>query len=593
MTTSTSPGVLLLLQQALNPIEEAAALAALPDAARAGRRETVVLDLTEANRRAIAARDWHDAGRQLAEQFVAHVRPRLDANPGFEVAYFGAVSIPLAVQLGFLCGTWSKKTAYLHHHINKDWLWPDPDAKAQRPEVLVSGLPNDKSLAEGDIVVRVSTSHFVDPAQARDVVSRPLAEVELRLEPLGEDGLTAPVDLEAVGTEWKRVLDTLHEKFPNARTIHLFASVQVAVAFMLGARINPRIHPALQTYQYEGRQEPKYYPALLIEDEIAARPSFTTEEKQLAIAERAMWQEELERVQTFAATLATNRSSTWLEDVLPEAPRRAFAGTWGALPRLVDLQDLLHSRIELAEAAAGVDGFLFVSESRTWVLADDFLIPLLRRITNKDERRRAARLFLLHEGLHAHQQLTVATSRAVGRFAKILEEIDYQADSWALLHERAYVISTDPSLANDGPTLARSLMSVAIETMLSFDAQPGPLTQMQVRRVARYLIWSWQYLETLRLQPADDPSPILATRPLIELAGAEIRVRDNRVWYLLDPRHLQNPEVAVYRSNRLHRFGDGPSLPIDELLDALRRCEAARFRNALRGVFDQVVPPTR
>jgi len=592
MTTTTSAGVLLLLQHGLAPIEEASALAALPDALRNGRRETITIDLREANQRAISAQDWHDAGRSLIDEFKTKVQPRLAANAGFEIAYFGSVSIALAVQLGFLCGTWAKKTGYLFHHRNKDWKWPDPDDQQPRNQVRVSGLPNDKSLAEGDIVVRVSTSHLVDPEQVRDVISRPLADVEIRLETLGEDTVASPAALDRIADEWNRVLDHLQEKLPNGRTVHLFASVQVAVAFLLGARINPRIHPPVQTYQYESRQQPKHRPALLIEDDVATTVTFTAEEQQAAVEERARWQEELDKLRSFAHAMK-GPSTGWLEDLLPTPDRGAFCGAWLTLPRLKDLHDLLESRIDVSDTAAGVDGFAFSPEDRTWSFADSFLVPLIKQIPDEARRRRAARLFFLHEGLHAHQQLTSATSRAVGRFAKILEEIDYQADVWALLHERTFAIVSDPTSNDDAPKFVRDLISVAVETMQSFDAQLGPLSQMQVRRVARYLIWGWQHLLTERLRPADDPSAILSARPLIELAGAEIRVRDGRVWFLLDPRHLSAPEIAVYQANKLYRFGDSPVLPMEDLIDALRRCDAKRFRNVLRGVVDQIVPARR
>jgi hypothetical protein len=592
MTATNPPGVLLLLQQGLAPIEEAAALAALPDAARSGRRETITIDLRELNSRAIAARDWHDAGRMVVEEFRKQVQPKLASNVGFEIAYFGSVSITLAVQLGFLSGTWARKSAHLFHHRNKDWRWPDPDDQGPTNLVKVSGLPNDKSLAEGDIVVRVSTSHLVEPEQVRDVISRPLADVEIRLENLGEDAVSSPAALERIADEWKRVLDGLHEKFPNARAIHLFASVQVAVAFMLGARINPRIHAPVQTYQYESRQDPRHYPALLIEEEIAATTTFTAEEVQSAVAERARWQQELDALRLFAKSLGAT-CANWLEDVVPPSERGAFCGSWLTLPRLTELHDLLSSRIDLADTSATTDGFAFSPENSAWAFSDSFLVPLMRQIPDEGRRRRAARLFFLHEGLHAHQRLTTATSRAVGRFAKILEEIDYQADVWALLHERAFSMAVAHAANVDPPALVRELISVAVETMQSFDVQPGPLSQMQVRRVARYLIWAWQQLETERLPPTVDPSAILSNRPLIELAGAEIRVRENRVWFLLDPYHLQAPEIAVYHSNKLYRFGDTPALPMAELIEALRRCDAKRVRAVLRGVFDLVVPARR
>jgi hypothetical protein len=147
----------------------------------------------------------------------------------------------------------------------------------------------------------------------------------------------------------------------------------------------------------------------------------------------------------------------------------------------------------------------------------------------------------------ARQGLTSATSPEIGRFAKVPEDIDYHADVWSLLYERKLAQTTAPDEVKDDGVFVRSLIRLAVETMFSFDDEPGPTTAMQVRRVARYLIWAWQYLETERSHSGSDVSAVLAAKPMIELAGPEIRARSNRVWFLLDRPGAHTPEVALYR----------------------------------------------
>src|SRR5690349_18628620 len=100
MTLSAREGVLILCQQGLTPIDEGQALDALPDAIKSGRRQIISVDLAGANARAVESQDWNEAGRQLAHEYRQRLKPVLDANPGYGVAYFGTVSIPLAIQLG-------------------------------------------------------------------------------------------------------------------------------------------------------------------------------------------------------------------------------------------------------------------------------------------------------------------------------------------------------------------------------------------------------------------------------------------------------------------------------------------------------------
>src|SRR4051794_9735918 len=104
MTPKPAEGVIMLCQPGLTPIDEGQVLDALPETVKSGRRHVVSVDLTASNARAVESHDWHDAGRQLADDYRGRVKPILDANPGYGVAYFGTVSIPLAIQLGYHLG---------------------------------------------------------------------------------------------------------------------------------------------------------------------------------------------------------------------------------------------------------------------------------------------------------------------------------------------------------------------------------------------------------------------------------------------------------------------------------------------------------
>jgi len=260
-SAESATGLVLLAQEGYFRVDEAAALAALPGALRSCPRERRVIDLMGATERARAARDWHEAARLVVDAYHEQVKPLLVARPDYSVAYFGSVPIPLAVQLGYLLSTWRVVNVFQHHHLKKEWAWPDAEATAPSIQVTADGVPRDGSPAEGDLVIRVSTSHLVDPMFTREVVPRPLAEVDIKTSVINEDALTSPRDVDAVADKFKVILDELHRLYPNARTVHLFASCTVAVALRLGMRVSPTIHPALQTYEFDSKATPKYYPS--------------------------------------------------------------------------------------------------------------------------------------------------------------------------------------------------------------------------------------------------------------------------------------------------------------------------------------------
>jgi hypothetical protein len=583
-------GVIVLRQQAYMPIDIPETLAALPEPLRQGPRKEVLLDLTEATERAVAARDWHEAAAIVLAAYRVDIKPLLSGLSNHTVAYFGTVPISLAVQLGYLVGTWRTARTFLHHHQSKSWKWAEPTSDPPQARVNVAGVPRDGSLSDGDLVVRLSTSHIVDRALTTEVLSRPLAEVDISTDPIGEDVLSTPEVLEAVADEFKKTIDQLHDLFPNATTLHLFAAVPVGLAFRVGMRVSPTIHPPVQLYEFDANWDPRYYPSLPLQVEPVAAIVVDEADRVAAVGERRRWAEELARLQAFAAESPAAQPGGWLSDVLPADTADAFFGSWRDLPRLRDVPAICSGGIDVNTTEAP-GGFLYRSNDRRWVLGDALLVPIMRRIKDETARRRAARLFLLHEGLHTRQALTGATSPEVGRFPKVLEEIDYQADVWAQLHERGLEARPDAAALKNEADFCRTLMGLAVETMFSFDDSPLALTVMQIRRVARYLIWSWQSLRAERCSPDDkNVWALLAEKPIIELAGPDIRTRDRRVWYLLDAGHVHAPEVAIYHRNRLYRSAAGPASPIHEILEGLRSRESDRIRNGLRGICDQVLP---
>src|SRR5262249_6227831 len=148
------------------------------------------------------------------------------------------------------------------------------------------------------------------------------------------------------------------------------------------------------------------------------------------------------------------------------------------------------------------DGFRFDRTSRSWQLGDDLLAVLAGAFSVDGERLRAARMLLLHEGIHERHRLTPATNVQIGLFPKIVEEVDYQADVWALLHEYRLAKSSAGQL--DARRFFLDQIRILTRTLWAFDAGAGPLYEIQVRRLNRYLIWYWQFLRIERVRELAD-----------------------------------------------------------------------------------------
>jgi hypothetical protein len=253
---------------------------------------------------------------------------------------------------------------------------------------------------------------------------------------------------------------------------------------------------------------------------------------------------------------------------------------------------LVQTRIDTSTRI--VEDSFRLNASNEWQIDDGWLARLARRIPDEEARRRALRMLVLHETVHRGPQgLTRTLSQGIGRFPKVLEEMDYHADVWTMLYEHALTDLQSPSEIDKPTRFFQKLIRVATETMWAFDDDGQPLRQIQVRRLNRYLIWYWQYLLLERTADReasfDEVLELLAQRPIIEIAGPTLMTLGERVFFGLDTSRMVTPELCVYHQGRLHRHGPRIDFPISALLEGFRERNASAILDVLRAAVEQTV----
>mgnify|MGYP000907691972 CR=1 FL=1 len=580
-----SSGVLILLHPIIAPIGESDAIQSLPSPLREAPRRIVTLAPVQIDLRAIESVDWQDAQARQERAFRESLKPVMDANPGFRLHYFGMAPIPLAMHLGYLVGDLSRTEIHLLRHAPpRQWIWAPDDTPMP---ALLSPKPLPETRAEGDVVIRVSVSHRVDPMDTRAVVPRPLAEIDLGLEVPDEDALRIPAHLDAVALQFDRAIDDIVHALPNAERIHVFAAVPVGLAFRLGGRPNPTIHPPFVTYQYIARRKPRHERAFILQHEQAPSITLTDADRASAQALRGRAAHELDLIRRFGAA-QTVESKSWWQAALPEpiAPD-PFANRWRALAplRRTCLMDTCVDRSD------GGDDESFQLKEGKWKFRDILLGAICRRLADPVRQDRAMRMFLFHEGIHqTGHGFTWATAREMRPFPRVLEELDYQADVWAMVHEYAFSHwdSRRPALP-DAKSAFSDLIATAIETFWAFDDYGVLREAFEIRRINRYLIWYWQSLRMSRARSLGDALRILAERPYLEIAGPRTRLVNNRVVHLLETQDLERPEIAVLTDDsRIRRFGDGEGSRVGEVLEGFRARNSEMIARALESIFVQM-----
>lgn len=555
--------------------------------------------LAAVSQMAIESEDWSAARRVVETAFHDEIEPLRAENPGARIIYFGSAPIPLAIQLGALLGTGEAEDTIdvvPRHHRKGTWEWI---AEGEGPRLRPVSLPDLGDRTDGVAIVRVSTSHHVDTVLTRETVGDvPLVEIDIALEQPGEDAFTRIDEMHEVAARFRAALDHIGDRFPGVYRVHLFASVQPGMALLLGTQVS-RMHPEIQTYQYARNETsgPYHTPAILINGRHRpARRAPDDRERQRAASDRDALNQDIKRMSGFAE----DRGDTvcWLQDVLPgakqEGARAALTGPWSHLPA-IDRIPLCKTKVDL-DACTIDDSFAF--RENTWRLDDSWLARLGERLPDDEERRSALRLLVLHEAVHRGPQgLNGATSLGVGRFPKVLEKIDYHADLWAMLHERALTRRLEGPGVAEPAAYFRRLIRIATETMWAFDDHGEALHRIQVRRLHRYLNWYWQSLRLKAVEDAhgttsvrlEEALYILARHPSIELAGPKPIARDERVYFPLDPGRVGVPELAVYHRGKLHRCGQTLPFDIIALLETVKNCDSGRLLEILGAVAPSIL----
>jgi hypothetical protein len=398
-----------------------------------------------------------------------------------------------------------------------------------------------------------------------------------------------------VALAFKHALDRIGDDFPGIHRVHLFASVQPGMALLLGAHISKTMHPAVQTYQYARNAEDAQYhvPALLINGPRSPEPfALSKEQEAQAGRDRENLARDFDRMKGFARQEQKNEVTAWLGRhlAIPDG-FPAFAGMWRDLPPLWRTP-LAQTRIDTTTRT--VDDSFRLSPSDAWQIDDRWLARLAIRLPDEEMRRRALRMLVLHEIVHRGPQgLTRTLSRGIGRFPKVLEEIDYHADVWTMLYENALTDLDSPSETDDPRRFFQRLIRIATETMWAFDDDGQRLRQIQVRRLNRYLIWYWQYLLLERAPAASrgasfgDVLDLLAQRPVIEIAGPALLTQEERVFFVLDAPRMMTPELCVYHHGRLYRHGPRGDFSISALLDGVSNRDGEAILEVLRAAVEQ------
>lgn len=518
--------------------------------------------------------DWLALARRQDATWRAEVLPLLERYVGATVVYFGVAPIPLAVHLGSLVERLNKVTAYLRHHQTHKWTF----AGGARPKITGPAGPQELTRSTEPATISISTTASTDTDALREVVGATSADMGVLAAPFGEDVLTAEDLVHEVARKFHDCLDLLETNRPGVTEAHLAAAVPTGLAFLLGTQLTSTRHVRLVTYQYHRSEDPRFVEALRLPVRDQPRRVPTAEDIARAATLRAAWEQER---QLLANHFSPAADRTWW-NVLGDIGREFQVGSFALLQHPAETP--LAAPIDTTVTEVDTD-FRFDSERERWLLGDGLLASISSAVPT-EEVNRAGRMLLLHEALHhGSQGLTEAKAPQIRHAPKVLEELDYLADTWAMMHEFAFSRLLDADWNAQRKELLR-ILETAVSTMWAFDAdrEPGVL---EVRRVNRYLIW---YAQFARLESATtllDAVRSIAIKPVIELIGPHTELRDGRLVMLLDRTFPRPAELCfLNRHGKLRRVGSTNAASVAAIAHALGAHDGDTVRKLARGFLD-------
>jgi hypothetical protein len=575
-------------------VTEQECLTALPET-DASQRIFIDFEISNAKLSELYNLPFEQLALEQQRKYKREIEPVLIEYPNANVAYFGLAPIPLAFQLGVLMNNFSKYSVFQFHHDKKLWYKEISAVEGNNFEISEIELPEKPEKGKGDVFIRISTSYRIEPQHTLEVLANPTNEFDISLKQPHVDALANQEQIMSVVRAFQSVINAYSNFLPDRDKIHLFISATTGLAFILGTKINPNVCPFVQTYQFSKDESPKYKEAILITKKSDSVLAFTNEEKKLASEIRAEWNKQLqEKVKPFIKN-SVNTFPTWFAHIIQNDSNLlgCLSGNWSTLPDL-SKTSLMNDAIDL-EVTNINNGFTYKSAESKWQIDDGMFVSLNNRLSKFEDTdiSKAGRLFLFHEGLHYSQDghnLTEEIASGIGRFPKVIEEADYQADAWALLYEYKYSslynnLTVDTSLKK----FFLNSIDTAVETMWSFVDLGSELTEIQIRSMNRFLNWYWQWVRIERLSgngTLKEIIEILFDKPVLEFAGADVFTLDGqRIFYKLNSNQNRNYELAIFYKNRVSRF---TPVGISKIVEGFRELNGSKVKEGLKSFYSSL-----
>lgn len=545
--------------------------------------------------------NWNREASHQKEVYEKSVKPLIDKHPDYDIVYFGATYVPLAIHLGSLFGTWNAISVFLKNHRgSKNWYRKlvQNGAEQGTNEIVARGVPQEENDTSEDVLICISTSYEIKKEEVLNSIQSKIAKtIEIYFEPLILDIPSMDV-VEEMSDKFATILNQIAKKLQYIDTVHIITAVPVGLAFLLGTHISANVHRKMLTYQYDSRETTSYSSAIAIGVPLEVEYELSNEEKERVAAVKQSFKETCwTRLKSYIEETTPEKKQEWYGPLVDKKDKKLFDyHFWNGLP---SINETTLPKAEFSDVVQVENGFKLRKdiEGYSWALDEQLVFQIANQLDWEEKAtNRALRMLLLHEGgpHYRKHRLLSSTADGIGRFPKMLERADYQADVWAMIYEYHYSKRYHPGdIKKDDPSyFFTKVIHTALSTMWAFDDGGVELIQMQIRRLNRYLIWYWQLarIQDERCNSLSDVLRVLVEFPIVEVKGLLPKTEGHRVFYRFDSLNKNDvkPELGVFWQNEVKRIGDVEYLTMHDLVNAFKARDSNKIAEYVTALYDTV-----
>jgi nucleoside phosphorylase len=255
-------GIIIITQPIHIEITEQECVDALPKEYHSLPREKVEVCPATIRLGDDAPINWSELSAIQEHIFTEKIAPLLEKFPDYTIIYAGLAPIPLMVHLGSLFSNWSKIQVLFRNHTDHKWYYEYDKTQELSLSVSEEAAEDNKS---SDVALKIPISFPISTESVNSLDIQYSKIIQFGTDKTNYDVFSNQDQVIEFASKFEETLRKCMTESSDKSLVHLFASVPAYCAFVMGTKIQPNIHPHIQTYQYKGAKSPQYEKAILID----------------------------------------------------------------------------------------------------------------------------------------------------------------------------------------------------------------------------------------------------------------------------------------------------------------------------------------